>query len=657
MKAWHKGLIGSLAVLALAFQYGFNLDQRVTDAHERGRAALRREPFPKDIVVIGLDDRSLSELRSVHSGGVSRRRYAELLNRLRLARAVGIDMLLVEPDARDPGGDEVLAAAIERHGRVVLPLFTFRQARPLTNASQKIAGAVTQTLPAGTEATMDALVPVNPLSLEPPVSAFRAGAAALGFADINADEDNKYRRPILLRQTNDTGALVPHFTLAVAALAARTPLADAVRESPQRLRLGNHVVPLSEQGSVWLKPIARRGGDYLRAVGEPVPTVGFADALKMSPEAFRDRIVLIGETGTGTADIRATPLDNGLRGVELNAEIVANLLYVSPNRLLALPAQWGLILLAIGLPLYLYAALPPVRATLWAGALLLGLLAAMEGSYWALQQIPAWSTVLIGFVSATLITGQQRLREEAALKQLLRDRFASYVAPEMVSRLVSDPNRVDQKARRVRAGILFSDVRGFTTYTEQNPPDLVRRQMEEYLTEMTRSVHGQRGVLDKFIGDAVMGLFGPFYEEEGGEAAKALSCALDMLDRLDALNARWEAEGLPPFKIGIGLHVGDILFGEFGSPDRYTLTALGDNVNLAARLESATKDFKAGILVSSDIKEEAEAALGHLALFEDRGEFVARGRGHATHIYSVVRRKDIAFASGALPAAAAVSTV
>jgi adenylate cyclase len=638
MNAWQKGFVGSLIVLALAWQYGFNGDQRITDSHENWRvAAFRHEPFPQQIVVVALDDLSLAKLKSF-AGHIPRRRYAELLGKLGQAQAVGIDVVLDEQDPADPEGDREFAAAVQRHGRVVLPMFAWQGAHPLDQATLKETAALTRNLPPGQPDFAGSLSTINPHSLQPPYAPLRENAAALGYADINAEADNVYRRPILVRQTMDTGSLLPHFSLAVACLATRTPLVDAVSGLPNELRFAGHsAVPLAQNASLYLRPIARRGGDFRDRPGAPVPTISFYDALRASPDTFKDKIVLVGVTAAAAADIRATPIDNGLRGVELNAEILANLLYVTPNRPLGLPLQWALILLAVVLPLYLYATQPPPRATIFASLTFIALVSAMEAAYWTLQQVPSWSSVLLGFGAATMITGLQRLREEAAQRQALRHRFASYVAPEMVNRLARDPAHADVRARRVRAAILFSDVRGFTAYVERHPPEIVRRQMEEYLAEMTESVHAQRGVVDKFIGDGLMALFGPFYEDEGHEAAKALACALNMRERLDALNERWRGEGLPPFHIGIGIQVGDVLFGEFGSPERYTLTALGDDVNLASRLESATKEFQATILTTNAVRQETEDLLGHLVRFEDEGMHILRGRTQPTHIYRVLR--------------------
>jgi adenylate cyclase len=357
----------------------------------------------------------------------------------------------------------------------------------------------------------------------------------------------------------------------------------------------------------------------------------------MPPEKFAGKIVLVGETATGTTDIRPTPLDNGLRGVELNAEILANLLHLPPVRPLPLAVQWLFVFLAVGAPLVLYTRFPVKTATLGAFVTFFVVIAGMEAAFWWVQWSPAWGVPLVGWLSATLLMGLQRLAEEEAQKRQIRQMFALYVAPEVVEEIVRNPEIAHQEGTRRRVAVLFSDVRGFTSYAEQNPPELVVRQMREYLTEMTDAVQRHRGVLDKFIGDAVMALFGPFLPDDANVSALAVLTALEMLERLERLNERWRTEGLPTFRIGIGIHVGEAIVGNIGTPQRVQYTALGDTVNLASRLQTMTKDFKVPLLVSDEVRQEAMTALDESVVFDDLGMVNVRGREQPVRVFAVRR--------------------
>lgn len=633
MPAWVRGLLAALVVLFLAsaLRVTQGLDRALTDAHWRWRAAGEHAPFPPDIVVVGIDDRSVKEKGRLKYW--SRKSYADLLDRLRLARAVGFDILFTEPDDRDPAGDAALVAAVRRHRRVVLPWFDWKEQPPVTNQSQAAVKSLLARLPpAGSGGGPSA----NQQLIQPPLPGLVAACAALGYPEVDSDPDGVYRTPTMLKTSLD-GTPLPQFMLSLAAVASGTPLPTAIREAPARLHFGERSVPLAE-GRLYLRPLVRPAGFGAASAGgpgQPVSTVSFVDALKAPPETFRDKVVLVGETATGTSDIRANPFSPTLRGVELNAEILANLLHEPPTLPSPLAATVGLTLLGVGLPLWLYSSLSPRAATVVSFGVLVVLAAVMEAMFWGARLIPDWSPVVLGLLTATLVMGLLRLAEEEAQKQKIRARFSQYVAPEVVEDIVTDPDRAPEDGRRQRVAVLFSDVRGFTTYSEQNPAELVVRQMREYLDEMTLSVHAHHGVLDKFIGDAVMALFGPFLEGEVNLSAVSVACALDMLTRLEALNKRWTEQGMPPLRIGIGIHVGEAIVGNIGTENRQQFTALGDTVNLAARLESSTKDLNAVLLVSEAVGNEAEAPLRHLAEFHDRGEITVKGREQTVLVYDV----------------------
>jgi adenylate cyclase len=630
MTLWQRSIVGVVVLLVVLGKLGVteSLTRWLTDAHWRWQAAVRPMPFPQDILVIAIDDKTLQKFGRLRYW--SRRRYAELLERLRQAKVVGIDILFAEPDERDPQGDAAFAHAIRRHGRVVLPFHQW-QGRTLSAKEQE----ATRRLMAKFPPVANLPLPLTySTTFQPPIPPLMDAACALGYADVNADPDGVYRSPILLRVTEE-GRLLPHFTLAIACVTQGVSLKEAMQTGSLTVRLGERQVPL-EGGVLWLRPIARRGDQFV-GVGSPVPTVSFADALTMPPEKFAGKIVLVGETATGTTDIRPTPLDNGLRGVELNADILANLLYLPPVRPLPAALHWLLLLVSVGAPLALYTRFAVRPATVGALMAFLVVLAGMEGMFWGAGWLPAWGVPLLGWLSATLLMGLQRLAEEEAQKRQIRQMFALYVAPEVVEEIVRNPEIAHQEGKRQRVAILFSDVRGFTSYSEQNPPELVVRQMREYLTEMTDAVQRHRGVLDKFIGDAVMALFGPFLPDDANPSALAILTALDMLERLERLNERWQAEGLPTFRIGIGIHVGEAIVGNIGTPQRVQYTALGDAVNLASRLQTMTKDFKVPLLVSDEVRQEAMAALDESVVFDDLGTVTVRGRERPVRVFAVRR--------------------
>lgn len=640
MSSWKRSVVGSLVFLVVAQLLGINdvLNRWLTDAHWRWHARLKPSQFPNEIVVIAIDDKSVQKLGRLRYW--SRARYAQLLERLKQAKAVGLDIVFTEPDELDPEGDRKLAEAIRKHGKVALPFFEWRagEERPFSADVQKQVSALLDKMPKRPHVPAN-LPPANPLMLQTPISELASSASSLGFADVNSDPDGVYRTPVLLKATGE-GYLLPHFSIAIASIAQGISLAEALKSTPNSINLNGREVRLYN-GALPLQPIARRGGSAAQFVanpiGQPVPTISFVDALSMLPEKFAGKIVLIGETATGTTDIRPNPLDNSLRGVEFLAEILANLLYLPPVRPLPLSLQWLLIALSVLAPIWLYSALPSRKAN--AGVLLVSALviASLETCFW-FRFIPSWSPILLGFLCATALMWLQRFLQEEAEKRRIRETFSLYVPTQVADEIARNPDIAHLDGKRLRVAVLFSDIRGFTTYSEQNPPELIVKQMREYLTEMTTVVHEHQGVLDKFMGDAVMALYGPFLPEDINISAFAIASAIGMLDRLEKLNERWRQQGLPTFRIGIGIHVGEAVVGNIGSDQRVQYTALGDTVNLASRLQVLTKELKATIIVSKDVMQEASRELDEFVEFIDRGTVAVRGRERLVRVYEVKRK-------------------
>ncbi|MCS7191644.1 MAG: adenylate/guanylate cyclase domain-containing protein [Armatimonadetes bacterium] len=642
MSIWQRSIVGTLIFLALAQVLGIHdgLNRWLTDTHWRWHAKVKPIQFPNDILVVAIDDKSVQKLGRLKYW--SRARYAQLIERLHQAKSVGIDIVFSEPDEIDKEGDRKLSEAIKKHGKVALPFFEWRvgEERPFSAEIQKQVNALLNRMPKSPNVPTN-LPLTKPLMLQPPISEFVSSASGLGLADVNADPDGVYRTPVLLKVTND-GHFLPHFAVVIACIAQGISLSDALRSAPDVIDLNGRAVRLYN-GALPLQPIARRGGSVAQfvadAIGQPVPTVSFFDALSMSPDKFAGKIVLVGETATGTTDIRPNPIDNSLRGVEFLAEILANLLYLPPVKPLPLGLQWLLIAFAVLVPIWLYTVFPSKKAN--SGILLFSVLviASLEACFW-LRIIPSWSPVLLGFLCATTLMWLQRFLQEEAEKRRIRETFSLYVPPQVADEVAQNPDMAHLDGKRLRVAVLFSDIRGFTTYSEQNPPELVVKQMREYLTEMTVAVHEHQGVLDKFIGDAVMALYGPFLPEDSNTniSALAIASAIEMLERLDKLNERWSQQGLPTFRIGIGIHVGDAMVGNIGSELRVQYTALGDTVNLASRLQSMTKDLKAVIVVSEEVVQDAMSELNDLVEFIDRGTINVRGREQPVRVYEVKRK-------------------
>ncbi len=356
------------------------------------------------------------------------------------------------------------------------------------------------------------------------------------------------------------------------------------------------------------------------------PYVSFADAAqkKFSPGTFKGKIVLVGASATGIGDLRVTPFGGlDFPGVEVHANLIDNILNQQFlfRRGKEVLADYGFILL-FGIPLGIWLAVVQPRWMAFGFALLLPFAGIV---YFAFRHgsllnfiVPALFTLI---PNVSLVALYRVLIEEQE-KRKVRTAFQQYVSPEVIRRLLADPERV--KPRKSEITVLFSDVRGFTSISETLDAQELADLLNGYLTEMTRIIFRNQGTLDKYIGDAVMALWGaPF--DEPDHATRSCEAALNMLSRLADLQQEWRAQGKPVMEIGIGINTGTASVGNMGSSLRYGYTAMGDAVNLASRLEGLNKEYGTRIIISEStyIALRSDRALvRELDLIRVKGKFL-----------------------------------
>jgi adenylate cyclase len=230
-----------------------------------------------------------------------------------------------------------------------------------------------------------------------------------------------------------------------------------------------------------------------------------------------------------------------------------------------------------------------------------------------------------------------RLFTEERQRLWIKRAFQRFVSPEVVERLVENPAALQFGGELRNLTVFFSDIRDFTTYTERHPPQEVVHMLREYLTKMTEQVLINQGTVDKFIGDAVMAIFGapaPLPDH----AERACRTALAMAAELETLQTKWAAEGREPFRMGIGINTGEMVVGNLGSEQLFDYTVVGDGVNLGARLESLNKEYqtKLHIIISESTYEAAKDVLEVRHL----GEVLVKGKTKPVVIYELQGMKD-----------------
>jgi adenylate cyclase len=475
--------------------------------------------------------------------------------------------------------------------------------------------------------------------------------AARGIGAFNwvADRDQIVRRVALMFRLNEI--FVP--SLAAEALrvaqGATTYLLKASNASGEtafgqstglnHIRIGDVEVPTDGAGEIYVKFRHFEKAAYIPAwkvlAGE-VPD-----------EDVDGRIMLVGTSAPGLLDVRATPVDAAVPGVDIQAQVVETLLtgrfLERPDYALALEE---LVILVLGVMLAFV--LPRVSASasaavgfLTIGLILIGGWAAFR--YGNLLLDPSYPTLVLGSLTA-IITFYTYHSAEAQRSQI-RHAFGQYLAPALVEQLAQTPEKLVLGGEERQMTILFSDVRGFTAISElyKDDPQGLTSLMHRLLTPLTNAIVGQEGTIDKYIGDAVMGFWNAPLTVPQHEL-KACAAALDMIDRLAVLNRERQEEakaaGQPflPFRIGIGINTGRCIVGNLGSDLRFNYSVLGDPVNVASRLEGQTKSYGVPIIIGSKTGEKAKEKFATLEI----DLVTVKGKTESETIYTLLGREEVA---------------
>lgn len=320
---------------------------------------------------------------------------------------------------------------------------------------------------------------------------------------------------------------------------------------------------------------------------------------KKERKTLKGSALLLGATAIGTNDIRPNPFDPTIDGVENHLAVMDNILTQSfYKRTVDIYKVELLIVLGIGI---LFAPLMMYGSALTSGASVLLFIvgyfywdkyAWFQNGIWAYMAIPM-SEIVAMYISTTLY----KFMVEEKEKRQVKGAFQHYLSPEVIDQVLDDPESLSLGGEKKELTVFFSDVRGFTTISESLSPEKLCELMNAYFTPMTGIILKNRGVLDKYIGDAIMAFWGaPVTLPNSPDIA--CQSSLEMLFALDNLKKEFKEKGLPDIDIGIGLNTGPMSVGNMGSAERLTYTVMGDSVNLGARLEGLTKEYGIKIMIS-----------------------------------------------------------
>ncbi|HVR56853.1 MAG TPA: adenylate/guanylate cyclase domain-containing protein [Pseudolabrys sp.] len=611
-----------------------------------------RDSAVRPVVIVDIDESSLS---AFGQWPWPRTILADLLTRLYewQAAAIAFDVIFPEPDRsslneavkhfRDldddtrgrllhlPSNDEVFAQAIGR-GNVVLGQAGINAFHP--RSLEKPPETAFATVGPDPSPYLIAFPYIlrNLPKLE-------QAAVGHGLISIRTERDGMVRRVPIVMQAEDK--IVPALTLDLLRVAtgSSTIMIRTDESGIQSVAVPGLELPTDRNGRIW---VYFGPHDKARFVSAKDVVEG-----NVAPERFAGKLVLVGTSAIGLLDVKTTPVLSAMPGVEVHAQLLEAAL---TNSLLVAPS-YAIVVEMIGALIGggVLALLAPAASVLMLFASAALAAAAFVAASWILfsryQMLFDATFPLIATLSVYMSMVLMGYFREQLDRRRIRSAFAQYLSPTLVEQLANSPQRLVLGGEERVITVLFSDVRGFTTIAEtykDNPHGLTTL-MNRFLTPLTNAIMARNGTIDKYMGDAVMAFWNAQLDDPAHES-DACHAALDMLERVDALNQEREREAstsgtrFVPIKIGIGINTGRCTVGNMGSDLRFQYTVMGDSVNLASRLEGQTKAYGLPILIGS---RTAAAVAEQFALLEIDSIRV-KGKTEAEVIYAIVGRADVA---------------
>lgn len=617
--------------------YDPNLPIRIVDIDEESLSMIGQWPWPRTTVrdlLLGLTSKGAAVVAfDVLFAEPDRTSVEAIVKQLPAHEASAITTIL----AGRPSNDELFAAALKNTPSVL---------------SVALGEGANTTLPAkaafayGGDDPRPFLLGFNGVTRN--LSEFEDPALGIGALNWVPDRDQIVRRVALMFRLNQ--AFVP--SLAAEALrvakGSSTYVLKASNASGEtafgqstglnHIRIGDIVVPTDGAGGVYLKFRQFNKAAYIPAwkvlAGE------------VSQEDIEGRIILVGTSAPGLLDLRATPVEAAVPGVDIHAQVLEHLLtgrfLRRPDYAVALE-EFVILALGIMLALVLPRASASGSAAIGFGAIALILMSGWAAfRYWNLLLDPSYPAVSLGCITA-IITFYTYHTVEAQRSQI-RHAFGQYLAPALVEQLAQSPEKLVLGGEEREITILFSDVRGFTAISEsyKDDPQGLTSLMNRLFNPLTNTIVDHEGTIDKYIGDAIMGFWNAPLNVLDHEL-KSCAAALDMIDCVEVLNRDRHKEahaGRPflPFRIGIGINTGRCVVGNLGSDLRFNYSVLGDPVNVAARLEGQTKYYGVPIIIGSRTGEKAKEKFAVLEL----DLIKVKGKTEPQTIYALLGREEIA---------------
>ncbi|MBC7474825.1 MAG: adenylate/guanylate cyclase domain-containing protein [Candidatus Sericytochromatia bacterium] len=608
-----KLMIGLTFIFIFILSYTYSdigkfIESKTYDARFDFRG--KREPS-KDIIIVSIDNVSMEEL---DSWPWPRDYHAKIVDILKGygAKAVAFDVIFNKL-SREPNNDKIFADSIKKADNVVL-------------ASMMIGGVYSK-VSSSSNNVEDAMSYTAP----DPYEEMLNGKIRYGLVNFQRDLDKNVRWGQLIYSLGD--------------LTPSTQSIDNQWEPTFALQILKLYNPQKAQ-QIQEKYFDKKFLVNFAGPAHTYKTISFSNVLKgilldneakTYNEVFKDKIVLIGATAEILHDTLTTPFTQNeqMPGVEVHAATIDTVMNGIEYKHASDFINNAIIILLGMIATLLFIYLNPflglgfvVLASVIYSAINLYLF--IENRIWIdlTSPIGVMLFVFAGIYSYRFLIEEKEQRR-------VRGVFKRYMSPALVEEALRNPNKIPSLdiCTKKFVTILFSDIAGFTTMSEKFPPEEVKRILDEYLTAMTDIVFANNGVLDKYIGDAVMAIYGNINSvDNADDAFRCVKTGIEMQEKMKDLRKKWVAEGSVAMQIRIGIHSGEALVGNFGSPLKMDYTVIGDTVNTAARLEGLNKEFSTGIIISQSTYELITNEIDVRSL----GPVPVKGKSEAIHVYEVL---------------------
>lgn len=605
-----------------------------------------------DIVIIDLDEKSIQKLGRYSSWPIAY--YGEIVNYISGggAKAIAFDMFFTEADSLSPEIVSYYTDDISQ--KIKLDREKIYSVIKALNTEKIFADALRNskitTLGAFDNYFKDDLIqiplpknmlqiPINSFSHLPkmkeitnpnlPIKSLSDNAHSIGFAHVSPDDDGTTRHyePLFIYNSQ----LVANFGFQI--------VLDALEIDS--ISFTNNYCELNSKGEKKLiVPIDEEGRTYLNFYGgkKSFRYISFSDIIqkRIPQKYFKDKIIFVGSSAIGLHDLKTIPIDQNYPGVELHATFVQNAIHNEFIRPINTELQIIILIILVLISFYLFSRFNITWTVILYPIILL---ASFIGDYLIFTSFSLlinFGLVIYFSTTSFIAIVLYRYKTELHEKMKVKKTFGHYLPSSIINEMLNHPDKLKLGGEYKNVTALFTDIKGFTSISENVEPSVLTKFLKEYMTELTSSVFNNEGMLDKYIGDAIVALFGVPLELEK-HAQKACIAAIEMRKISHKISEKFsDIEQFKGLITRIGINTGDMITGNMGSEQLFDYTGIGDNMNLAARLESLNKYYNSEILISEATKNE----LSDDFIYREIDNVAVKGKEKGVKIFELVDLKS-----------------